>query len=63
MKSKIFKPSELKAMEKRKSKDYTDSTGTFSGRVKPKINEILDVWIPKKKELRKLLEPKRSQLK
>ena len=58
--SKIFKPCELKEMERRENKDYSDKFGLFSGRIKPKIIEILEVWIPKKKDLRRLINPKRK---
>ena len=58
--SKIFKPYELREIEKRKNKDFSDSSGIFSNRVKPKINELLEIWFPKKKELEKLIENKRN---
>lgn len=60
--SEIFKPYELEAMQERKSGDYSDKNGVFSRKVKPKIREILDVWIPKAKELRKLLEKKKRKV-
>ena len=56
--SKIFKPCELREIENRKSGDYSDSSGIFSNRIKPKIKEILE-WIPKKKELEDMLKSKR----
>ena len=56
-KSKIFTEGELKAIEEIKKGNRRDKFGTFYGRVKPKINELLEVWIPKKKELQKLIQP------
>lgn len=58
MQSKIFTQTELKEIEKRKKGDKSDPTGIFSGRIRPKINELLDVWFPKKQELRKLIKKK-----
>ncbi len=60
MQSKIFTKTELKEIEKRKKGNKKDTTGIFSGRVKPKINELLEVWFPKKKELIKLIKVKKK---
>jgi len=49
--SRIFTNAELKELERRKQGNKKDSTGIFSARIKPKIQELLSVWIPKKKEL------------
>ena len=57
--SRIFSPSELREMERQNKGDYRDKHGIFSKRSRPKIREILEVWLPKKKELEKLVKPKR----
>jgi hypothetical protein len=57
--SKIFTRTELEAIERRKKKDYSDKRGVFSGRAKPKIIELIEVWFPKKKELKDLIKSKR----
>lgn len=59
--SRIFSKSEITEIERRKDGDYSDKYGLFSSRIRPKINEILEVWIPKKKELKRLIEPKRKK--
>jgi hypothetical protein len=53
--SKIFTVAEIEAIEKRERGDKTDTTGIFYGRAKPKIEEILNQWVPKKKKLQKLI--------
>lgn len=58
MQSKIFTQAEHKSLEDRFKGSKKDNTGIFSARVKPKIKELLDVWIPKKKKLKKLIEVK-----
>lgn len=55
-KSKIFTNGELEAIEQRKKGFKSDPNGTFYGRVKPKIEELLNKWIPNKKELKELLK-------
>lgn len=57
--SKIFTTSELKEINRQEKKDYSDKFGLFSARIKPKIVEILEIWIPKKKDLRRLIKKKR----
>ena len=59
--SKIFTQAELKEINKQEKKDYSDKFGLFSARIKPKIIEILEVWIPKKKDLKRLINPKRRK--
>jgi hypothetical protein len=54
----IFKPYELQDIERRKNGDLSDKNGTFSSRVKPKFKELLEVWFPKKRELKRLIKPK-----
>lgn len=55
-KSKIFTDAEYKALENRVNGSNDDRTGIYAARVKPKIDEILKVWIPKRKMLKKLLD-------
>lgn len=57
MESSIFTDAEMEAMEKRKQGDKTDKTGIWYGRTKPKIEEMLDYWFPKKKTMQKLIAP------
>ena len=35
-----------------------DPNGTFCGRIKPKIKEMLEFWLSKREELLKIIEPK-----
>lgn len=60
MQSKIFTNAELEALEERKKENKKDPTGIFAGRVKPKIIEIFEHWFPQKKQLKKLIEPKKK---
>ena len=56
--SKIFTPAELQEIERREKKDYSDKFGLFSGRIKPKIIEMLSfdrTW------LKRLINPKRKK--
>ena len=66
MESKIFTKAELKELERRKQGNRKDSTGIFTARIKPKIQELLSVWIPNKKELemflKKPLQTKKSKI-
>lgn len=54
-KSKIFTDAELKALNKRMKGDKSDPTSIYANRIKPKIDELLNVWFKKRKELEKLL--------
>ena len=54
-KSKIFTDAEYAALENRINGNNTDKTGIYSSRVKPKIEEIINNWIPKQKILKKLM--------
>jgi len=56
--SKLFTKAELEEIKRQQSGDYSDKMGLFSARIKPKIIEILE-WFSRKKELKKLVEPKR----
>lgn len=57
MQNKLFTEAEIESLNQRLKGDRKDSTGIFSARVKPKIIELLEVWIPKQKELRELIKP------
>lgn len=62
MQSKIFTNAEQDFLEKRlKGKKNWDVSGIFSRRIKPKIQELLDYWFPRKKELQKLLDVKKKK--
>jgi len=54
MKSRIFTTAELKALNRRLKGDKTDPTGIYSGRVKPKLKELIE-WL-KRKEIKKLID-------
>lgn len=54
--SKIFTQAELKSLNQRLKGNRKDSTGIFSGRVRPKILELFG-WFKRKKELEKVIEP------
>ena len=56
-KSKIFTLAELKEIDRQEKKDYSDKNGLFSGRIKPKIIEILSF---DRKWLKRLINPKRK---
>lgn len=62
MGSKLFTEAELKSLNKRLKGDKSDSvTGIFYNRVKPKVKELLEQWLPRKKELKKLLDAKKKK--
>ena len=56
--SKIFTKAELKEINRRLDGSKNDPTGIFYGRIKPKIKELLEIWIPKKSLLKKLIRKK-----
>ena len=56
-KSLIFTDAEMESIERRKQGDKTDKTGIFFGRIKPKIEEILNYWFSEKKTMQKLIAP------
>lgn len=56
-KSLIFTDAEMEAIKKRKQGDRTDKTGIFFGRVKPKIEEMLNLWFSEKKTLLRIIAP------
>ena len=55
--SRIFPKSELKILRERIQGSKKDPHGTFAGRVKPKIIELLE-WFKCKKNLEKLIKPR-----
>lgn len=55
----IFTEAELEAIKLREKGNKKDSTGIFSNRIRPKIEELLNNWFPKKQELTRLIK-KRS---
>lgn len=50
----LFKPYEIRAMERRLKGDKSDKDGTYSARAKPKLLELL-TWFKKKGLLKELL--------
>lgn len=59
--SKIFSNTELEEMKRQEEGDYSDKFGVWAARAKPKIKELLEHWFPKKKELERLIKPKRKK--
>lgn len=57
-KSKLFGEGELEILEARIKGDKKDPTGLWSRKVKPKVSELVEDWIPRKKELKKTIEVK-----
>ena len=60
--SKVFSESQKKEIERQLTGDHSDKTGIFSQMVRPKIHDLLENWFPRKRELEKLLKPKRKRL-
>lgn len=56
MMSKIFTAAEIKSIKDRFNGLKSDKTGIFSARVRPKIIEMLEIWLPKRKELNNLVQ-------
>ena len=54
-KSRLFGDKELALLEQRIKGSKKDKTGLWSRKVKPKVKELVDVWLPRKKELKKTL--------
>lgn len=59
--SKIFTKAELKALDERLKGSKKDKTGIFFGRIKPKIEEMLEHWIPQKNKLKKLIKVNKNE--
>jgi len=55
--SKIFTKSEMKVILERSKGSRKDPNGTFAGRIKPKIIELL-VWFKMKESLENLIKPR-----
>lgn len=60
MKSKIFTSAEIAEIQKRYEGDKSTRSGIFFNRIKPKIMEILHIWLPMKDDLRKILKEKKG---
>ena len=60
-KSKLFGDKELLLLEARIKGSRKDDTGLWSRKVKPKVSELVDVWLPRKKELKKVLVVKHGK--
>jgi hypothetical protein len=59
--SKIFSELELESLDTRMQGDKKDVNGVFAGRVKPKVKEIVNVWCPLKKDLKKLIKKNKKK--
>ena len=55
-KSYVFTEKQLEKLEKRIAGDKSDKTGNFFLRVLPKVKEIVNIWIPRKAELEKIVD-------
>ncbi len=58
--SKLFGEKELILLEKRIKGDKKDPTGLWSRKVKPKVTEIVNQWLPRKKQLEKVVKSETS---
>ena len=54
--SKLFGEKELALLERRLKGDKKDPTGLWARKVKPKVIEIINQWVPRQKQLKKILE-------
>ena len=54
-KSRLFTDAEYDLMKSFDKGRRKDPTGLMAGRIRPKIKEMLDVWFPLKKNLRRYL--------
>ena len=59
-KSRLFGDKELAFLEQRIKGSKKDKTGLWSRKVRPKVLELVDVWLPRKKELKKAVEVKKQ---
>lgn len=55
-KSDIFPDKEYRIIQERLSGEFTDKTGIFSSRVRPKLIEMFEVWFMQRKKLLKMVE-------
>ena len=53
--SRVFGEKELILLEKRIDGDKKDPTGLWSRKVKPKVIEIVNDWMPRKRQLKKVI--------
>ena len=60
-KSRLFGDKELLLLEARIKGSKRDDTGLWSRKVKPKVFELVDVWLPRKKELKNTLVVKHGK--
>ena len=58
--SKLFGEKELILLEKRIDGDKKDPTGLWSRKVKPKVIEMVDEWMPRRKQLKKVVREIRA---
>ena len=58
--SKVFGEKELILLEKRIDGDRKDPTGLWSRKVKPKVIEIVNDWMPRKRQLKKVIRQIRT---
>ncbi len=58
--SKLFGEKELILLEKRIEGNKKDPTGLWSRKVKPKVIEMVDEWMPRRQQLRKIASEIRS---
>ena len=54
--SKIFTKTEYKIVRAQLAGDKKDPTGIYANRAKKKLKEMLEVWLPMKKQIDKLLK-------
>jgi len=54
--SKIFTKGELKTIEEFQEGNRRDKNGTFCNRVKPKLKEMQEYWVPNWKKIKKLIK-------
>jgi hypothetical protein len=60
-KSKLFGDKELSLLEERIKGDKKDPTGLWSRKVKPKVTELVEDWIPRKRDLNKAINIRKSR--
>lgn len=58
-KSRIFGDKELEMVKKRLEGDKSDPNGLYRNCAKPKLIEIVEIWFPKIKEIKEILEKKK----
>lgn len=61
--SKLFGEKELLLLKRRIDGDKKDPTGLWSRKVKPKVLEMVNEWMPRRRELRKIVSELRSSQK